>query len=223
MSAENSAQARADALRASQQPTRWWPRLKAQLGFPTQLSAEAAAEVANWDAGAEGERRTADLLRALGPEGWYGLFDRQVPEAELANNDFFLVAPSGRVFTVDAKLWSRDFEVHAVNGRLLHGEEDYGGRVIGSVLYETRQIEQALQKELGRQARGRLPVTPLIAMHNAPVAGGGFTLDGVRVVPADRLLTVLRSLAGTPDPAWAETVAEAADRVLPRYVEEGRR
>ncbi|GAA1110539.1 nuclease-related domain-containing protein [Streptomyces javensis] len=218
MSTKNSAQARADTLRAAQQPTGRWARLKARFGFAASLSAEAASEIAAWDAGAEGERRTAELLRALGPEGWYGLYDRQVPEADVANCDFFLVAPSGRVFTTDAKLWSRDFVVHAVNGRLFHGELHYG-RVIRSVKYETRQIERALRKELG----ARVPVTALIAMHNAPVSGGGFTLDGIRVVPADRLLSVLRSLAGPPDPARAATVAAAADRVLPRYTEEGTR
>ncbi|MCZ0983862.1 NERD domain-containing protein [Streptomyces diastatochromogenes] len=218
----NSAQARADALRAAQQPTGWWGRLKALLGFTAPVSAEAAAEIRNWDAGAEGERRTTELLRPLGQEGWYGLYDRAVPGADVANVDFFLVAPSGRVFTVDAKLWSRDGLVRAANGRLLHGDRPYD-RVLPSVLFETRQIEAELQKALPRTGRGRTGVTPVIAMHNAPVDGGGFTLEGVRIVPADRLLGLLRSQAGPADPQWAATVAAAAERVLPRYVEDGTR
>ncbi|MFF2571122.1 nuclease-related domain-containing protein [Streptomyces sp. NPDC058084] len=214
----NSAQARADRLRAAQRPTGWWNRLKALLGFTTPVSAQSATEIRKWEAGAEGERRTAELLRVLGQEGWYGLYDRQVPGADVANCDFFLVAPSGRVFTVDAKLWSRDATVRASNGRLLHGERHYD-RVLRSVLFETRQIEAALQEALRGHGRRCIRVTPLVAVHNAPVADGGFVLEGVRVIPAGRLLPLLRSLAGAPDPAWARTVALAADRILPRYVE----
>lgn len=218
----NSAQARADALRAAQQPTGWWGRLKAALGFTVPVSAAAAAEIRNWDAGAEGERRTVELLRVLGDEGWYGLYDRVVPEADVANVDFFLVAPSGRVFTVDAKLWSRDAVVRAEGGRLLHGDRSYK-RVLPAVRLETRKVEAALREELACTGREQPVVTPVIAMHNAPVAGGGFTVDGIRVVPADRLLGLLRSQAGSADPRWAEIVAEAAGRVLPRYVEGGDR
>ncbi|MFB7649360.1 nuclease-related domain-containing protein [Streptomyces sp. NPDC056084] len=215
----NSAQARADALRAAQQPSSWWGRLKALLGFTVPVTAAAAAEIRNWEAGAEGERRTAELLQPLGQEGWYGLYDRAVPGADVANVDFFLVAPSGRAFTVDAKLWSRDGLVRAANGRLLHGDRPYD-RVLPSVLFETRQIEAELQKTLPRTGRRRTGVTPVIAMHNAPVDGGGFTVEGVRIVPAERLLGLLRSQAGPADPQWAATVAAAAERALPRYVED---
>lgn len=160
MSVKNSAQARADSLRAAQRPTGFWARLKALFGFTPPVSAEDEAEIRRWDAGAEGERRTAEMLRILGDEGWYGLYDRQVPGADVANCDFFLVAPSGRVFATDAKLWSRDFVVHVSNGRLFHGELHYG-RVISSVLFETCQIERALQEELRTHWRGRISVTPL--------------------------------------------------------------
>ncbi|WP_435245158.1 nuclease-related domain-containing protein [Streptomyces tendae] len=218
----NSAQARADALRAAQQPTGWWGRLKAALGLTAPVSAEAAAEIRNWDAGAEGERRTVELLRVLGVEGWYGLYDRAVPETDRANLDFFLVAPSGRVFTVDAKLWGRNGVVRAHRGRLLHGDRHYE-RVMPAIRLETKRVEAALRKELAPTGRTCPVVTPVIAMHNASVADDGFTLDGVRVVPADRLLNLLRTQAGPADPQWAATVAAAADEVLPRYVEDGER
>ncbi|MDX3165935.1 nuclease-related domain-containing protein [Streptomyces scabiei] len=223
MSADNSAQARADAILKAAEPTGPWARTKAFFGFGTEPSAEAVEEAGNWEAGAEGERRTADMVLVLGPAGWYGLFDRHVPGLDVANVDFVLVSPSGEVIPIDAKLWHRDAVVCAVKGLLFHGEKAYP-RVISSVLLETSKIEQSLRDALSRTGVTRtVKVTPLIAMHNAPVSGGGFSVEGVRVVPADQLLSVLRSMAGRPDPEWAAHVAGVLEQLLPRYGEGGRR
>jgi hypothetical protein len=223
MSAGNSAQARADAVLEDAAPTGWWARTRAYFGFAAEPSAEAVEEAAKWEAGAEGERRTAEQVRVLAPDGWYGLFDRIIPGLDVANVDFVLVAPSGEVIPIDAKLWHRHAVVCAVKGRLYHGQKPYP-RVMRSVLLETSKIEDALDDALERGGATRTTkVTPLIAMQNAPVAGGGFTLDGVQVVPADRLLSVLRGMAGDPDPEWAAHVASVLEQLLPRYVEGGRR
>ncbi|MEV5456557.1 NERD domain-containing protein [Streptomyces sp. NPDC052535] len=220
MSAGRSADERADAVLRAARPTGLLARLKAALGFPAAIPAEAMTLARNSRAGAEGERRTAALVRPLADEGWFGLFDRSIPGMHSANVDIFLVAPSGDVIPVDAKLWHRNDEVLPVNGRLFHGEKDYGS-VIGSVRLETTRMRESLREALRRRGHTRpVAVTPLIAMHNAPVAGGGFILDGVRIVPADDLVAVLRTMAGRPDPWWAETVAAVASTVLPRYEEE---
>lgn len=222
MSAGRSAEERADAVLRAARPTGLFARLKAALGFPAAIPAEAVTLARNSRAGAEGERRTAALVRPLADEGWFGLFDRSIPGMHSANVDIFLVAPSGDVVPVDAKLWHRNDEVCEVNGRLFHGEKDYGS-VIGSVRFETSRMTESLRNALRRRGHTRpVSVTPLIAMHNAPVAGGGFTLDGVRIVPAEDLVAVLRKMAGRPDPWWAGTVATVASQVLPRY-EEGER
>ncbi|QKV98157.1 NERD domain-containing protein (plasmid) [Streptomyces sp. NA02950] len=223
MSAGNSAQARADATLQAAQPTGLWARTRAYFGFGAEPSAEAVEEAANWEAGAEGERRTAELVRALAPEGWFGLFDRHIPGLDVANVDIALISPSGKVIPVDAKLWHRHAVVHAVKDQLAHGDKKYP-RVISSVLFETSQIDQSLHNALARRGTDRtVEVTPLIAMHNAPVSGDGFTVKGVQVVPADRLLSVLREMAGPPDPEWAAYVAGVLEQLLPRYVEGGRR
>ncbi|WP_333745563.1 nuclease-related domain-containing protein [Streptomyces sp. IBSBF 2950] len=223
MSAGNSAQARADATLKASQPTGLWARTRAYFGFGSKPSAEAVEEASKWEAGAEGERRTADLVRTLHPESWSGLFDRHIPGLHSANVDIALISPSGEVITIDAKLWHRNAVVCAVNGELHHGEKKYP-RVISSVLFETSQIEKSLHDALARRGATRpVKVTPLIVMHNAPVSGDGFTVEGVQVVPAERLLSVLRKMAGTPDLEWAAYVAGVLEQLLPRYVEGGRR
>ncbi|MFF4409880.1 nuclease-related domain-containing protein [Streptomyces sp. NPDC001404] len=221
MSAGSSAQARAAALRAAQQPADWWLRLQVRLGVAAAIAPEAGADAARWEAGAEGERRTAALLMPLAEEGWYGLWDRHVPDSARANADHVLITPGGRALLADAKLWSGKYRVRIRNGRLHHGDSDYGDS-IDNVRYEASQIQKAIRRQLGLRGSS-LVVTPLIVMHNAPVDNGGFTHQGVRVVPADRAVAVLRSLAGLPDPALAATVAAAAESVLPRYVEGSRR
>lgn len=210
MSADSSAATRAAALRAQAVPKGLKRRFLALLGMDRE-GARLQAEARCWDAGEEGERRTKELLKAtLALEGWGVLHDRRIPGARKANADHVLVAPSARVFLVDSKMWHRrdHARVRVVGGRLTHGDADKDQQIRG-VLYEAKLVERAL----------RVPVTPLTAVHNVPVDGGGFVLRGVPVVPADRLVELLRRNAGRPDPARARALAERARRVLPRYVE----
>ncbi|MEV1040390.1 nuclease-related domain-containing protein [Streptomyces sp. NPDC050204] len=224
MSAGQSAQEWADAtLRAARPrgPVAW---LKKLVGLGSGVPKEAVAQAAQRSAGAEGERRTAKLAGPLALEGWFGLYDRAIPGLHSANADIVLIAPDGTVVVVDAKLWHRRAEVRTDGSRLLHGKKDYS-KALRSLHVETSQIREALWDALRDQGYGvtqikRVSVTPLVAMHNAPVAGGGFTLDKIRVVPADQLVTVLRQLVGRPDTQWAERVAGLAAQLLPRYVEE---
>ncbi|MER6253662.1 nuclease-related domain-containing protein [Streptomyces sp. NPDC001584] len=218
-----TAQDRAEQTLRAGQPTGLLASLKALVGIRPEPSAQAVAEAGRWSAGAEGERRTAEQVRALADEGWFGLFDRHVPGLHSANVDIVLIAPDGTLITVDAKLWHRRAQVEAVDGRLVHGEKDYSG-AIRSARLETDQIVGALHDALRR--RGTIPMPEaiaLIAVHNAPVAHSGFSLDGVRVVPAGQLLATLRNLPGPPDPELAAVVARAAMELLPRYTEGGPR
>ena len=200
------------ALRAQVAPRGLKRRFLALLGMDRQ-GAQFAEEARSWDAGEEGERRTKELLKAtLALEGWEVLHDRRIPGARKANADHVLVAPSTRVFLVDSKLWHRRARVRVVRGQLAHGDV---GKVkeIDTLLFEKQLVERALGTT----------VTPLIVMHNAPVDGGGFIVRGVPVVPADRLVELLRGNAGRPDPAAARRMALRAHAVLPRYVEGGGR
>lgn len=209
MSAGSSAGAKAAALRAQAVPRGLRRRFLALLGMDRE-GARLLAEAIRYEAGLVGEQRTAALLAPLAREGWQVLHDRRMPGADRANADHVLVAPSARGLLVDSKMWNRRARVRTVRGRLMHGDVDKDGQIKG-VLAEAGWVGRAL----------RVPVTPLIAVHNAPVDGGGFVLRGVPVVPADRLVELLRRNAGRPDPARARALAERARQVLPRYVEGG--
>ncbi|WP_093803965.1 NERD domain-containing protein [Streptomyces sp. Wb2n-11] len=207
--AGRSADAWAKSLRAGARRG-LWRRLLAWLGVGSYVR-RAEAQAAQAEAGAEGERRTAALLAPLAEEGWYGLYDRALPRGGKANADFVLVPPCGRlVVNVDAKLWSGRWEVHCEGGPLFHGTHDRS-RSVSSLLYETREIVAALG----------VPVVPVMAVHNAPVADGRFVTAGITVLPADQLVVFLRSLVGRPDPGRAASLAGAAGRVLLPYVERG--
>ncbi|GHJ34285.1 hypothetical protein TPA0910_87180 [Streptomyces hygroscopicus subsp. sporocinereus] len=204
-----SAGERAAALRAQAVPRGLRRRFLAAVGMDRK-GARLTAEAGRWSAGEEGERRTAALLAPLAAEGWAGFYDRRIPGAHSANADHVLIAPSGRVFLGDSKMWHARARVRALRGRLVHGDVDKDRQVDG-VLFEAGLVGRALGTA----------VTPIIAVHNAPVDGGGFVLRNVPVIPADRLVELLRRNAGRPDPAAARAVALRANAALPRYVEGG--
>ncbi|GCD40847.1 nuclease-related domain-containing protein [Streptomyces paromomycinus] len=206
MNAGASAAAKAAAIRAAGRG-RWWQRVLHALGFRTQAAVRAAAAAARWEAGAEGERRTARLLAPLTHDGWWCFADRAIPGAGQANADHVLVAPCGCVCLVDSKLWHRRASVYAAGGRLMHGR-DNRDRHVDRAQFEGRCIGQAV----------KCPVAVLIAVHNAPVEAGGFTLRGVLVLPAEHLAEALRHICGQPDPARARRVAAAVDTLLPPYL-----
>lgn len=207
MTAGSSSGAKAAALRAQAVPRGLKRRFLALVGMDRE-GAQLLAEARQYEAGLVGEQRTATLLAPFAQEGWEVLHDRRMPGAHSANADHVLISPGGRVLMPDSKMWHRRARVRVVNGRLMHGNVDKDKQV-GGVLYEAELIGRALG----------VPVMPLIAVHNAPVDGGGFVLRGVPVVPADRLVELLRRNAGRPDPAHARALVERARRVLPRYVE----
>lgn len=177
------------------------------LGFTVAQDARTAAQAAYWEAGAVGERLTAETLQPLAQEGWKGFYDRAIPGARSANADHVLIEPAGTfAVLVDSKLWSARYPVGAVGGRLMHGRQDRD-HCIRSVQFEADLVAKALG----------VRVAPIIAVHNAPVLGNGFEVRGVLVVPAARLVPVLQSGAGRRSPR-AEALAAKAATVLPRYV-----
>ncbi|MFF7527313.1 nuclease-related domain-containing protein [Streptomyces pseudovenezuelae] len=169
----------------------------------------ADAQAAACDAGAVGEARTAALLAPLEAAGWKVLHDRRIPGARRANADHIVVTPAARVYVVDSKLWSAKWTVHAEGGRLTHGDAARGGdrsRSVRSLLFETQLVERALE----------WPVQPLMVIHNAPVAGGRFVVEGIPVMPAHMLVQALVLNDGVRDPR-AVLLGERAERVLPPY------
>ncbi|MFD4315035.1 nuclease-related domain-containing protein [Streptomyces sp. NPDC058548] len=136
-----------------------------------------------WDAGAVGEKATAARLNTLARQGWTVLHDRALPTGR-ANVDHLLVSPAGVVIALDSKRWSARYPLRVVSGRLMHGDRDVTNRLNG-IRHEARTVARVLG----------CPAIPLVSMEGAPLAGGELVLDGIRIVPADRTVTVLRSLA----------------------------
>lgn len=184
-----------------------WRRVASWLGI-TAHTRRADAKAANCEAGAKGEQMTADLLAEAGlvRAGWKVLHDRRIPGCDLANADHILVSPGGRLYIVDSKLWSKyTGPVHPRAGRLWHGEQGRD-KVIESLGFEAMMVERAL----------RTPVTALMVVHSAPVWGDGFSVRGVSVMPARRLVELLVFNDGPANPG-ALWLANAVEAKLPPY------
>ncbi|MFE1767252.1 nuclease-related domain-containing protein [Streptomyces angustmyceticus] len=184
---------------------RWWQHIAAVVGVQTPEMRRKARHVQRRTAGSVGEQRTDAMLQPLLAEGWHVLPDRRVGRS--ANVDHILVGPDGQVFTLDTKLWSGKWWVRVVGGRLVHGDHDRD-RQVDTALWETAEVSKAL---------GGVRVTPLVVVHNAPVEGGGFRVRGVSVMPADRLLELLRHNVGPADPCKAAVLFRLAEIQLPSY------
>ncbi|QLJ06800.1 NERD domain-containing protein (plasmid) [Streptomyces sp. NEAU-sy36] len=183
-----------------------WQRLLAALGL-SPAARRADAKAAHCVAGSVGEQRTAALLQPLEAAGWLVLHDRAIPGARRANADHVLVSPGGQLFLVDSKLWSGRYPVYERGGTLWHGSADRG-QSVRSVLYEADLVARAVGAA----------VQPVIAMHNAPVAGHGFFVQDVPVVPAARLVEVLRGNDGPRNRVAAAALGWRAAAVLPPHL-----
>ena len=186
-------------------------RVAETLGIPTQRGRDAD----RWEAGAEGERRTAQRLRELKREGWAVLHDRALPRSR-ANLDHLVVSPSGVVFVVDTKQWSARWPVAVREGRLVHGARDVTDRLAG-VRHETAAVSDALLH--------RFRVVPLVVVDGPAFESWPLLLDGIHIVPADETCVRLRALARVT-PAHngdAVAVARVVRELFPPYCQRGDR
>ncbi|MEU3356103.1 nuclease-related domain-containing protein [Streptomyces sp. NPDC037389] len=163
--------------------------------------------VRRWRRGAAGERRTARLLHPLtrGKQGWIILHDRAIPRSR-ANLDHLLVRPDGAVFYCDSKALRPGARIHVRDGILHCGHRPYPS-AINTVIWEAAQAADALG----------VPVTPLIAVHDAEVPGHVLHDSKVVIVAATRLTRELRRSRYIPNRAAAEQIAARAEALLPRH------
>ncbi|MFC8886587.1 nuclease-related domain-containing protein [Streptomyces cinereoruber] len=152
-------------------------RLAELLGVETARGRRAD----QWAAGAAGERATAARLAPLARSGWTVLHDRALPTGR-ANLDHLLISPSGVVIVLDSKRWSARYPLSVTGGRLMHGSQDVTARLNG-LRHEAATVARALD----------CPVIPLVSM-DGPAMPRELLLDGIRIVPADQVVPVLRSL-----------------------------
>jgi hypothetical protein len=185
------------------------PRLSLVIGV---LAATAAGwglrfrpspEARAWRRGATGERRTARLLGPLERHGWAVLHDLAVPGSR-ANIDHLVIGPGG-VLVIDSKQYRGRLQLES-SGRLWHGRHPLAP-ALRAVSWEADQVARVLTDP-------GVVVVPIAAVHGAQVPWGKIVVQGVPVVPARRLPSMLRDLPVVLGP---ERVAVLADRARVRF------
>jgi hypothetical protein len=185
------------------------PRLALVLGAVAAVAAgwglrfQPSPDAVAWRQGAAGERRTARLLAGLERQGWVVLHDLAVPGSR-ANIDHLVVGPGG-VFVIDSKQYRGRLRLDP-SGRLWHGR------------YPLAPTLEAVSFEADRAALVLIDpdvvVVPVVAVHGAQVPWGKVVTQGVPVVAARRLPSMLRSLPAVLGP---ERVAVLADQARVRF------
>ena len=156
-----------------------------------------------WRRGAAGERRTARLLDPLERHGWAVLHDLAVPGSR-ANIDHLVIGPGG-VFVIDSKQYRGRLQLDGA-GRLWHGRYPLAP-TLRTVDYEADRAAQVLVDP-------DVVVVPIVAVHGAQVPWGKVVTNGVPVVAARRLPSMLRELPAVLGP---ERVAALADQARVRF------
>jgi hypothetical protein len=172
--------------------------MAAGWGLRFRPSADARA----WRRGAAGERRTARLLAPLERHGWAVLHDLAIPGSQ-ANLDHLVIGPGG-VFVINSKQYRGRLQLDP-SGRLWHGP------------YPLTPTLDAVEFEADQAARVLADpqvVVPIVAVHGAQVPWGKVVMQGVPVVPARRLPSMLRALPAVLGP---ERVADLAARARVRF------
>jgi hypothetical protein len=156
-----------------------------------------------WRRGAAGERRTARLLDPLERHGWAVLHDLAVPRTQ-ANIDHLVIGPGG-VFVIDSKQYHGRLRLDS-SGRLWHGGYPLAP-ALRTVDFEADRAAQVLVDP-------GVVVVPIVAVHGAQVPWGKVVMQGVPVVAARRLPSMLRALPAVLGP---ERVAALADQARIRF------
>jgi hypothetical protein len=185
------------------------PRLGLLLGGLAAVAAgwglrfRPSPDAIAWRRGAAGERRTARLLGQLERHEWAVLHDLAVPGSR-ANLDHLVIGPGG-IFVIDSKQYRGRLQLDP-SGRLWHGRYPLAPS-LQAVSFEADQAAQVLPDP-------GVVVLPIVAVHGAQVPWGKVVVDGVPVVPARRLPSMLRRLPAVLGP---ERVAALADQARVRF------
>jgi hypothetical protein len=183
------------------------PRLSLVLGVLAAVGLVGVAVPAQpggrpWRRGAVWERRTARRLAALERHGWAVLHDLALPGSR-ANIDHLAIGPGG-VFVVDSKQYRGRLQLDR-SGRLWRGRYPLAP-ALRAVSFEADQAAQVLTDAD--------VVVPIVAVHGAQVPGGKVVTQGVPVMAARRLPSMLRALPAVLGP---ERIANLADQARVRF------
>jgi hypothetical protein len=180
------------------------PRLGLVVGVLAAMAAgwglrfRPSPDAIAWRRGAVGEQRTARLLSPLGQHGWAVLHDLAVPGSP-ANLDHLVIGPGG-VFVVDSKHYRGRLQLDP-SGRLRHGRYPLTA-VLRAVSFEADRAAQVLADPQ--------VVVPIVAVHGAQVPWGKVVTQGVPVVSARRLPSMLRTLPAVLGPERVAALAHQA-------------
>jgi hypothetical protein len=151
-----------------------------------------------WRRGAAGEQRTARLLSPLERQGWAVLHDLALPGGR-ANLDHLVIGPGG-VFVLDSKRYRGRLQLDP-SGRLWHGRYPLDS-TLRAVSFEADRAAQVLADPH--------VVVPIVAVHGAQVPWGKVVTQGVPVVSARRLPSMLRALPAVLGPERVAALAHQA-------------
>jgi hypothetical protein len=185
------------------------PRLSLVLGALETVAAgwglrfQPSPDAVAWRRGAAGERRTARLLAALERHGWAVLHDLALPGSR-ATLDHLAIGPGG-VFVIDSKHYRGRLQLDP-SGRLWHGRYPLAP-ALRAISFEADQAALVLTDPA-------VVVVPVMAVHGAQVPWGKMVVNGVPVVAARRLPSMLRQLPAVLGP---ERVAALAAQARVRF------
>jgi hypothetical protein len=185
------------------------PRLSLVLGALATVAAgwglrfQPSPDAVAWRRGAAGERRTARLLAALERHGWAVLHDLALPGSR-ANLDHLAIGPGG-VFVIDSKHYRGRLQLDP-SGRLWHGRYPLAP-ALRAVSFEADQAALVLTDP-------DVVVVPIMVVHGAQVPWGKVVVNGVPVVAARRLPSMLWQLPAVLGP---ERVAALAAQARVRF------
>lgn len=155
-----------------------------------------------WEAGAEGERRTAQALAGVEAQGWVVLHDLHWPGRPLANLDHVAVGPGG-VVVIDSKMWSGRIDVK-------HGTLRQNGYRRSEALEGATAAAAAVAALL--EPQHRLLVSSVICLVDQPTPAHQPAL--VQVISSGELAEHLRQLPSRLAPQDVDRVAGQLRRVL---------
>jgi Nuclease-related domain len=128
-----------------------------------------------WARGAAGEVATAFLLQRLPARRWVVMHDLALPGSR-ANVDHLIIGPTG-VWVVDTKAYRARVKAR------------WRGVFVGGVPLSTAAVRwetKVVSQVLGVEAR------PIVAVHAKGLSRRGRRVNGVKVVPAPRLVSRIR-------------------------------
>lgn len=157
---------------------------------------------------ADGEARTAQMLRPVARRGFHLLFDRVLNSDASLSVPLFVVGPTG-MYLIDSRNWTAGPAPRLIGNELWRGHDSQSAGISS-----LRERAVRLAQELGSVTGGVVPVQAVLALHAADVAGTPRDMAGVLIVQRDQLLQIMERRPRIWGADMVRSVAEEADRIL---------